>query len=92
MTQNNKWYDGENKKALLLDKFYILIHFLPKDYRMLVVDSSMDNRSLLFDSLEDAVSFAEDVIPKCSFLDEIEAAYVNGKDYKVLEITGNGKK
>ena len=92
MTQNNKWYDGENKKALLLDRFYIIIHFLPKDYRMLVVDSSMDNRSLLFDSLDTAVSFAEDVIPKCIDLDEIEAAYVNGKDYKVLEITGNGKK
>ena len=80
MIKNNHWLIHENELAISLIRYYVSIRLIDEDEKnvfLLKVSTGMAEKeiSLKFDSMEDAIVFTEDVIDKCSSLDEIKTVY-----------------
>ncbi len=84
------WYIKENKLAISLMRFHVSID--PKideetlQYKMKIVDSSMDNISLNFNSLEEAMTFTEEIVSKKTDIEEISEEYNKPSKNKIKRL------
>jgi len=75
----NNWCIDANKAVIALLRFHVELNILKKDncilFKLTVTDSDMENITFNFYSLEDAISFTQETISKCSTKDEIRKEY-----------------
>ena len=71
----NHWYVGGNDLYISLMRFYVRISIENNGCQLEVVDQNRRNIILKFDTLEDAISFTENVVNKCSEIAEIRDDY-----------------
>ena len=80
MIKNDHWFIHENELAISLMRFYVSIKLIDDDGKnVFLLRVSKGNAekeiSLKFDSLEDAIVFAEDVVDRCFTFDIIKEIY-----------------
>ena len=80
MIKLDHWYLHGNELAISLMRYYVSIKLINDDGNnifILRVTTGMAEKEvpLMFDSLEDAIVFTEDVINKCATIDEIKQVY-----------------
>ena len=75
----NHWFISKNSLSISLMNFYANIEIIMDNnwptYKVTVTDSNRDEIGLYFKTLEKAICFTENVVNKCTTLDEIVNSY-----------------
>lgn len=69
------WFINEDSLSISLLRFYVNISKPELSYKLDIYQDSKVVSSLFFDTLEDAISFTEEVIVNCKDIDEINNSY-----------------
>ena len=81
----NHWFINGNTLDISLSRFCIRINKKNCNYNLDVYQDSNVVLSLSFDTLEEAISFTEEVIAKCHDNDEINRAHQDIKSRKRIK-------
>lgn len=75
----NHWFTKDNELSIALLRFYVSINIIQKDndilFQTMIKDDGEKTVFIIFHSLEDAISFSEQVIPTCYNSDEVINKY-----------------
>ena len=95
--KSDHWYIDGNNLNISLMNFYAEVIMVPKDnkvsFLVKTVDSNMADTYFPFDTLENAISFTEEVIARQRTNEEVLDYYLNNiedNSKKLLKTKGNG--
>lgn len=71
----NHWFSKDNNLNISLMRFYVEINIEDNLFKMKIYDSNQDKVLLNFNTLEESISFTEDIINKCHTTQEIIDKY-----------------
>ena len=77
----NHWYISNNTLSISFMRFFVEVKIKYDNCIIMEVYSDIHHKlTLYFVTLEDAIIFAEEIVNKCTALEEIEEKYKNGDD------------
>ena len=71
----NHWFIKDNKLDISLMRFYVEINIKDNKFKMKVYDSNQETILLNFNTLEEAITYTENIINNCRNIEEILDKY-----------------